>query len=241
MLGQPVDREELLASRGRLAERLEDLRRLTLDELAFVGETEPEERLELERIARFEALLEQAVTTISQAGPGAAPQTLRRDMEALDREFGALIDEVIEDELGEAAAADAQARRVTARLTTLAISWSSLVGHLRRGHGAMGAPADPGADRRLDRGHPKDRARRARPPGQRLGPRRAREPSGELQLDGGRTRTAASRAGPLACGSRAQGRGANQGAAAEQPDPEPRGPRPAPHVRRHQPCLAHAA
>ena len=67
MLGQPVDREELLASRARLTEKLEDLRRLTLDELAFVGESEPEERLELERIARFEGLLEQAVATMSQA------------------------------------------------------------------------------------------------------------------------------------------------------------------------------
>jgi two-component system, OmpR family, sensor kinase len=42
-------------------------------------------------------------------------------MEALDRQFGALIDEVIEDESGEAEVADAQARRVTARLTTLAV------------------------------------------------------------------------------------------------------------------------
>ncbi|MGH6898979.1 MAG: sensor histidine kinase [Geminicoccaceae bacterium] len=122
MLGQPVDREALLASRRRLAARLQALRRLTLDELAFVGDTEPEERLELERIDRFEALLEQAVATISQAGPGAAPETLRRNMDVLDRQFGALIDEVIEDESGEAAAADAQARRVSARLTTLAIA-----------------------------------------------------------------------------------------------------------------------
>ncbi|MGH6903845.1 MAG: hypothetical protein ACREIR_14010, partial [Geminicoccaceae bacterium] len=121
MLGQPLERAALLASRRRLTERLEALRRLTLDELAFVGDAEPEERLELQRIDRFEALLEQAVATISQAGPGAAPATLRRDMEALDRQFGALIDEVIEDESGEAEVADVQARRVTARLTTLAV------------------------------------------------------------------------------------------------------------------------
>jgi hypothetical protein len=56
MLGEPLDREALLASRRERAERLEVLRRLTLDELAFVGETEPEKRLELERIARFERL-----------------------------------------------------------------------------------------------------------------------------------------------------------------------------------------
>jgi signal transduction histidine kinase len=121
ILGAPVDREALLASRGRLAERIEALRRLTLDELAFVGDAEPEERLELKRIDRFEGLLEQAVASMSQTAPGATPEALRRDMDALDREFGALIDEVIADEAGEAEVADAQARRVTARLTTLAI------------------------------------------------------------------------------------------------------------------------
>ena len=121
MLGQPVDRAELLASRARLAEMLEDLRRLTLDELAFVGESEPEERLELERIDRFEGLLEQAVATMSQAGPGADPATLRRNMDLLDQEFGALIDEVIDDESREAAVGDAQARQLTRRLTILAV------------------------------------------------------------------------------------------------------------------------
>jgi two-component system, OmpR family, sensor kinase len=121
MLGQPVDREELLASRTRLTAQLDDLRRLTLDELAFVGESEPEERQELERIARFEALLERAVATMSQAGPEADPGTFRRDMDLLDQEFGALLDEVIADEAGEAEVADARARQVTGRLTTLAI------------------------------------------------------------------------------------------------------------------------
>jgi signal transduction histidine kinase len=121
MLGQPVDRAELLASRARLTEKLEDLRRLTLDELAFVGESEPDERLELERIGRFTGLLEQAVATMSQAGPGADPGTLRRNMDLLDQEFGALIDEVIDDELHEAAVADAQARQLTRRLTILAV------------------------------------------------------------------------------------------------------------------------
>ena len=46
-------------------------------------------------------------------------------MEALDREFGALIDEVIEDESGEAAVADAQARRVTATPDDARVAWSS--------------------------------------------------------------------------------------------------------------------
>jgi signal transduction histidine kinase len=121
MLGQPVDQAELQASRDRLGEQLEALRRLTLDELAFVGEAEPEERLELERIDRFKGLLDQAVATVSRNGAGGDPAMLRRDMDVLDREFGALIDEVIDDETREAAAADVQARLLPRRLTLLAV------------------------------------------------------------------------------------------------------------------------
>jgi signal transduction histidine kinase len=120
MLGQPVERAELEASRQRLKEQLEDLRQLTLDELAFVGESEPEERLELDRIARFEGLLDQAVATMSRGGPAADPATLRRDLDVLDREFGALLDEVMDDEAREAAVADAHARLLPRRLTLLA-------------------------------------------------------------------------------------------------------------------------
>ena len=46
---------------------------------------------------------------------------LRRDLDVLDREFGALIDEVIDDETREAAVADAQARALPRRLTLLAV------------------------------------------------------------------------------------------------------------------------
>jgi two-component system, OmpR family, sensor kinase len=95
---------------------------LTLDELAFVGTSEPEERLELHRIGRFEVLLDQAVATMSRSGPGADAGALRRDMNVLDREFGALIDEVVDDESREAAGADGQARWLTGHLTTLAIA-----------------------------------------------------------------------------------------------------------------------
>src|SRR5687768_4095417 len=49
-LGQRVDQEELAQGRQRLQEMLRQLRRLTLDELAFVGDAEPEEQAELERI-----------------------------------------------------------------------------------------------------------------------------------------------------------------------------------------------
>ena len=114
--------DELAAlSRRRLGERLEDLRRLTLDELAFVGDAEPEEREELERIARFERLLEQALALSARVGAEAGPD-LRRDIDRLDRQLGALIDEVIEDESGEAASADAQARHLAGRLTMLAVA-----------------------------------------------------------------------------------------------------------------------
>jgi two-component system OmpR family sensor kinase len=120
-LGQPVDPTELQASRERLSEQLKALRRLTLDELAFVGESEPDERLELERIDRFKELLDQAVATVSRNGAGGDPAMLRRDMDVLDREFGALLDEVIDDESREAAIADAQARALPRRLTLLAV------------------------------------------------------------------------------------------------------------------------
>lgn len=121
LLAQPVDRDELLRSRGRLTDKLAQLRRLTLDELAFVGDAEPEERLELERITRFEGLLEQAIATMSRSGSDADPATLHREMAQLDRQLGALIDEVIADESLEATAADTQARGLAGRLTTLAI------------------------------------------------------------------------------------------------------------------------
>ena len=121
MLGQPVGQEELSASRERLAELLERLRRLTLEELAFVGEAEPEERQELERIARFEQLFNQAAAAMTRAGAAGRPEALRREMSLLDQSLGALIDEVIRDESGEAEVADAQARQLTRRLTMLAI------------------------------------------------------------------------------------------------------------------------
>jgi two-component system, OmpR family, sensor kinase len=120
-LGHAMNQGDLSASRGRLTEMLEDLHRLTLEELAFVGQAEPEERQELERIARFEALLDQGITAIDRAGADGSPETLRRDLDRLDQRLGALIDEVIADESREAEVADAQARQLTDRLTMLAI------------------------------------------------------------------------------------------------------------------------
>ena len=51
LLGHPVREDEVLASRRRLDEHLTSLRELTLEELAFVGTEEPEEREELARIS----------------------------------------------------------------------------------------------------------------------------------------------------------------------------------------------
>jgi two-component system, OmpR family, sensor kinase len=120
--GQAVEPEELSATRHRLARDLEELRRLTLDELAFVGQAEPEERAELERLMHFEQLLEQTVELLSHAGSETNAGALAADTDRLDRELGALIDEVIQDESTEAEVADGQARRLTGRLTTLAIA-----------------------------------------------------------------------------------------------------------------------
>jgi two-component system, OmpR family, sensor kinase len=120
-LGQAVDQEVLSAGRHRLEEMLQHLRRLTLEELAFVGDSEPEEQEELERIARFEDLLDQAITAIARAGADGSAEEVHREMGVVDQRLGALIDEVIADETGEAEVADAQARRLTGRLTVLAI------------------------------------------------------------------------------------------------------------------------
>ncbi len=77
-LGRAVDQEGLSAGRDRLNEMLQQLRRLTLEELAFVGDAEPAEQEELARIARFEDLLDEAIAAIGAGrrrwfGRGGAP------------------------------------------------------------------------------------------------------------------------------------------------------------------------
>src|SRR5690606_28136345 len=121
-LGQMVDQADLAASRRRLDEMLEHLRRLTLAELAFVGDSEPEEQEELARIDRFESLLDEAIAALDQAGTDGSVEEVRRRMSLIDQRFGALIDEVIADETGEATVADAQARQLVRHLTLLAIA-----------------------------------------------------------------------------------------------------------------------
>jgi two-component system OmpR family sensor kinase len=121
LLGQPVREEELLASRRRLGQHLTALRQLTLDELAFVGTREPEEREELARIEHFAKLADRWATTLSE-NAGADLMSFRRRIELVDQELGALIDDVIIDETGEAEAADRQTRALTRQLTIVAIA-----------------------------------------------------------------------------------------------------------------------
>lgn len=117
-----ADQNQLSEGRQRLETMLQELRRLTLEELAFVGAAEPEEQEELERIARFRDLLEEAIAAMARAGADGSAAAVRREMALADQRLGALIDEVIADETGEAEAADAQARGMTRQLTMLAIA-----------------------------------------------------------------------------------------------------------------------
>jgi two-component system OmpR family sensor kinase len=121
MLGGAASEAEVLASRRRLGEQLAALRELTLEELAFVGLTEPEERSELARIGRFEQLFDAWAAALSESG-SADPGEFRGRIDLLDQELGELIDEVIADETGEAAAADRQTRALTQRLTLVAVA-----------------------------------------------------------------------------------------------------------------------
>jgi signal transduction histidine kinase len=118
--GHPVSEAELAASRRRLTDMLADLRRLTLDELQFVGQSEPAEKAEVNRIDRFEALLNRAFAVAAQGENQGWTEALRGSIDGLDRELGALISEVIDDESEEAATADHQARQLVRRLTLLA-------------------------------------------------------------------------------------------------------------------------
>jgi HAMP domain-containing protein len=118
--GPPVSVAQLDAGHRRLAAMLADLRHLTLAELAFVGPSEPAERDEMDRIGRFEDLLKRALAVTTRAETEGWTAALRETIEELDRELGALINEVIDDESQEAATADHQARLLVRRLTLLA-------------------------------------------------------------------------------------------------------------------------
>ena len=121
LLGQPLREEELVESRRRLDAHLASLRQLTLEELAFVGTNEPEEREELARIEQFAQIATTWATALS-GNVGADPAGFRSRVELLDEELGALIDEVIADETGEADVADQQARALTRQLTMAAVA-----------------------------------------------------------------------------------------------------------------------
>ena len=119
--GHPVGAAELEASRRRLTDLLADLRRLTVDELAFVGQSEPAEKEEVGRIARFEDLLNRAFAVASEAEAEGWTDALRGSIDGLDRELGALINDVVDDESEEAATADRQAQQLVRHLALLAL------------------------------------------------------------------------------------------------------------------------
>jgi two-component system, OmpR family, sensor kinase len=119
--GHPVGAAALEAGRRRLTDLLADLRRLTVDELAFVGQSEPAEKEEMARIARFEDLLERAFAVASKAEAEGWSDPLRGSIDGLDRELGALINDVVDDESEEAATADRQAQLLVSHLTLLAL------------------------------------------------------------------------------------------------------------------------
>jgi two-component system OmpR family sensor kinase len=121
LLGQPVREEEVLASRRRLDEQLASLRQLTLEELAFVGTKEPEEREELARIDRFAWLAHSWAAVLTE---GASPDltSFRSRIDVFDQELGVLIDDVITDETSEAEAADSQTRALMRQLTRVAVA-----------------------------------------------------------------------------------------------------------------------
>ena len=121
LLGDAVREDEVLASRRRLEEHLASLRELTLEELAFVGTEEPEEREELARIERFAQLTEAWAAALTESA-GAGLTGFRARIDRIDQELVALIDEVIVDETGEAELADRQTRALTRRLTFVAIA-----------------------------------------------------------------------------------------------------------------------
>ena len=205
MLGGAASEAEVLVSRRRLGEQLAALRELTLEELAFVGLTEPEERSELARIGRFEQLFDAWAAALGESG-SADPGEFRGRIDLLDQELGELIDEVIADETGEAAAADRQTRALTRRLTVVAVAvvlvaaacavLTALWARRR-----IQAPIEA-----LQRATRAARGRRPRPSRPGIWARRAREPRAELQSDGIGAAAAAHRAGPVA--GRAGARGA---------------------------------
>ena len=234
LLGHPVREDEVLASRRRLDEHLTSLRELTLEELAFVGTKEPEEREELARIERFAQLADAWAAALTES-TSAGLTSFRARIDRIDQELGALIDEVIADETGEAAVADRQTRALTRRLTFVAIAvvlmatacavltalWArrriqAPIEALRQ---ATLRLAGDGLDHRV---HVSGRDELA-------------DLGTELQLDGSRAAEAARAAGPVTGRARTRGGRAYARAAREQPDAQPHGRGAPPHVRGHQP------
>lgn len=128
VIGAPLNLDDVQPGADRLQASLEHLRRLTRDEVAFVGRSEPEEIEELEQIDRLaeligrgSELLQEVAQMQGQGRELAARATLIDTLENLiDREFAGVIDSAIVDEQLEVERADRQAAEVARTLWVVA-------------------------------------------------------------------------------------------------------------------------
>ncbi len=126
-----IDEEVLRAGRARVREQLRELEQLTIDELGFVGDSEPDERQELLRIKQLADAISAGVVAFNHLAEQTAETPERAERLALlrqkiGRDFSGLIDEAIADEREETREADERARNLASRLRWLAATLSIL-------------------------------------------------------------------------------------------------------------------
>jgi signal transduction histidine kinase len=120
-----LDVERAPVGRSDIRAQIEKLERLTLDELQFVGESEPEEKQELLRIKQLADAIAASVIAFNGLEETSVPVGERSERLALlqqkiDRDFADLIDAAIDDERGEAEQADEGMRRLAGQLRSSA-------------------------------------------------------------------------------------------------------------------------
>ena len=98
-----MDEEVLRAGRARVREQLRELEQLTIDEMGFVGDSEPDERQELLRIKQLAAAISAGVVAFKHLAEQTAETPEREEQLALlrqkiGRDFSGLIDAAIADE-----------------------------------------------------------------------------------------------------------------------------------------------
>ncbi|MEZ5935152.1 MAG: ATP-binding protein [Alphaproteobacteria bacterium] len=133
------ERDGHSTSRERIREQLEMLERLIIEELGFLGGSEPQEHQELLRVRQLADAIAASVVAFNhvreqEAGtPGRAEQ-LDLLSRKIDRDFAGLIDEAIADEREETLEADERVRRMASWLgssaAVLSILGALLVGGL---------------------------------------------------------------------------------------------------------------